>query len=99
MEVSYQALIDNLEELNTMQGEYMYTLGIRDTNWISPGNGETPFYKCQIIINKQDKDNNFSTVITDEYISQDMADVDTSLTIMLDDANMAIRDIINEFDS
>ena len=84
-DTEYNKLFDLLERLNNDEG-YSLTLGIRDTNWVTPKSALMPWYECELVILDKSE-----TIFSNVYKSQDAGETEFSLDILLTEAIDALN--------
>ena len=89
-QVIYNELFDLLEKLNNEEG-YEITLGIRDSNWVTPKDSKMPGYKCEVILSEPD-----GIIFESDYTSKEAQEVEHSLSILLTEARDALTQYIRK---
>ena len=87
-EITYNELFNTILELNKEKGN-SFVIGIRDSNWVKPQDRSIPGYSCHLIVrNGQD------LVFENEYTSSKVEEVESSLNVLLEEANEALTQYI-----
>lgn len=89
-DTTYNKLFDDILELNKEEGN-SFVIGIRDSNWVKPRDKSVPGYSCHVIIR-----NGEDLVFENSYTSSDVEEIESSLNVLLEEANEALTQYIKK---